>query len=114
MATFSVFTAEHPLNLPWGEQISGLNAAGCKVWVDPDTKLGSVLLEFQDQHQRSTLLHDLDDLLDETVNPTSDEQHTSELQSLMRISYAVFCLKKKKHKQKQLTSMHELTAQTNL
>src|SRR3546814_6778645 len=27
------------------------------------------------------------------------EEHTSELQSLMRISYAVFCLKKKPHKQ---------------
>src|SRR3546814_2094722 len=26
------------------------------------------------------------------------EEHTSELQSLMRISYAVFCLKKTKHK----------------
>src|SRR3546814_1389149 len=26
------------------------------------------------------------------------EEHTSELQSLMRISYAVFCLKNKKHK----------------
>src|SRR3546814_7226478 len=26
------------------------------------------------------------------------EEHTSELQSLMRISYAVFCLKQKKHK----------------
>src|SRR3546814_5788427 len=40
-------------------------------------------------------------------NPTSQrfaksgrsEEHTSELQSLMRISYAVFCLKKKKKKQ---------------
>src|SRR3546814_1576328 len=30
------------------------------------------------------------------VNPASrSEEHTSELQSLMRISYAVFCLKKK-------------------
>src|SRR3546814_4105656 len=28
------------------------------------------------------------------------EEHTSELQSLMRISYAVFCLKKKKNKNK--------------
>src|SRR3546814_5860804 len=28
------------------------------------------------------------------------EEHTSELQSLMRISYAVFCLKKKKHSYK--------------
>src|SRR3546814_8217364 len=30
---------------------------------------------------------------------TRSEEHTSELQSLMRISYAVFCLKKKKYKQ---------------
>src|SRR3546814_8952684 len=29
------------------------------------------------------------------------EEHTSELQSLMRISYAVFCLKKKKKRQQQ-------------
>src|SRR3546814_1570374 len=29
------------------------------------------------------------------LNPTRSEEHTSELQSLMRISYAVFCLKKK-------------------
>src|SRR3546814_7821963 len=35
-----------------------------------------------------------------TVNPVDrSEEHTSELQSLMRISYAVFCLKKnKQHK----------------
>src|SRR3546814_10239221 len=31
------------------------------------------------------------------------EEHTSELQSLMRISYAVFCLKKKKKQNKQHT-----------
>src|SRR3546814_10546625 len=30
---------------------------------------------------------------------TRSEEHTSELQSLMRISYAVFCLKKKKNEQ---------------
>src|SRR3546814_10346125 len=29
--------------------------------------------------------------------PLRSEEHTSELQSLMRISYAVFCLKKKKN-----------------
>src|SRR3546814_7443267 len=32
------------------------------------------------------------------LHATRSEEHTSELQSLMRISYAVFCLKKKKHK----------------
>src|SRR3546814_4123324 len=30
------------------------------------------------------------------LRPKRSEEHTSELQSLMRISYAVFCLKKKK------------------
>src|SRR3546814_2094508 len=30
-------------------------------------------------------------------DPERSEEHTSELQSLMRISYAVFCLKKKIH-----------------
>src|SRR3546814_5158036 len=34
------------------------------------------------------------------------EEHTSELQSLMRISYAVFCLKKKKTEQIQTTKTH--------
>src|SRR3546814_2137807 len=35
------------------------------------------------------------------------EEHTSELQSLMRISYAVFCLKKKKTtKQNKKTKIH--------
>src|SRR3546814_4923215 len=37
------------------------------------------------------------------------EEHTSELQSLMRISYAVFCLKKKKHH----TRVHQPTASYN-
>src|SRR3546814_5238504 len=32
------------------------------------------------------------------ANDVRSEEHTSELQSLMRISYAVFCLKKKKIK----------------
>src|SRR3546814_9005217 len=42
------------------------------------------------------------------------EEHTSELQSLMRISYAVFCLKKKKTnkpKYKNKTYIHSTTKQ---
>src|SRR3546814_10161957 len=45
----------------------------------------------------------MDDLRSFTRDLMKDmrsEEHTSELQSLMRISYAVFCLKKKKIKQK--------------
>src|SRR3546814_4463994 len=45
------------------------------------------------------------------------EEHTSELQSLMRISYAVFCLKKKKkeqtqtHKQQTVNNIHNQTTE---
>src|SRR3546814_17057570 len=39
---------------------------------------------------RNRLLNDLS-----AADPSRSEEHTSELQSLMRISYAVFCLKKK-------------------
>src|SRR3546814_5964461 len=39
--------------------------------------------------------------------PERSEEHTSELQSLMRISYAVFCLKKKKYTI--LTTIHKQT-----
>src|SRR3546814_9736427 len=45
------------------------------------------------------------------------EEHTSELQSLMRISYAVFCLKKKKQsvtckKKEDLENTQKMTIQT--
>src|SRR3546814_3843139 len=36
-------------------------------------------------------------VLSGAFTPSRSEEHTSELQSLMRISYAVFCLKKKTH-----------------
>src|SRR3546814_5148821 len=39
----------------------------------------------------------LDQGLSGPDEPRRSEEHTSELQSLMRISYAVFCLKKNKH-----------------
>src|SRR3546814_3673663 len=43
---------------------------------------------------------------------TRSEEHTSELQSLMRISYAVFCLKKKKninkYNKKELNEMKQV------
>src|SRR3546814_3365908 len=56
---------------------------------------------------RPDTLQGLDDLLARRTGRS--EEHTSELQSLMRISYAVFCLKKKKHnriKQNNNTHIH--------
>src|SRR3546814_5275485 len=40
------------------------------------------------------------DRLTPRLRPNRSEEHTSELQSLMRISYAVFCLKKKNQNNK--------------
>src|SRR3546814_9605398 len=42
------------------------------------------------------------------------EEHTSELQSLMRISYAVFCLKKKKKIPKHLDAKHRDMSRTTV
>src|SRR3546814_8711173 len=52
------------------------------------------------------LINDLNDLRADRAHPakrlrplaSKSEEHTSELQSLMRTSYAVFCLKKKNHR----------------
>src|SRR3546814_9565556 len=41
-------------------------------------------------------------------SPRRSEEHTSELQSLMRISYAVFCLKKKNIKQNINNNIHAI------
>src|SRR3546814_2707050 len=45
------------------------------------------------------------------LEPRSEE-HTSELQSLMRISYAVFCLKKTTNKKRINTAQHRLEKTT--
>src|SRR3546814_965282 len=55
-------------------------------------------LRFMARQLAETLEHD-DKTPKEAVSSIHrSEEHTSELQSLMRISYAVFCLKKKKTK----------------
>src|SRR3546814_3798338 len=46
----------------------------------------------------ATAPHSSVGLLQPAARRTRSEEHTSELQSLMRISYAVFCLQKKKKK----------------
>src|SRR3546814_3653863 len=48
-----------------------------------------MIAQLGDAPRRECLVHEL-------AHAGRSEEHTSELQSLMRISYAVFCLKKKK------------------
>src|SRR3546814_2771393 len=47
---------------------------------------------------------------DHITRKIRSEEHTSELQSLMRISYAVFCLKKKNTQKKLIISITQTTA----
>src|SRR3546814_1478380 len=57
-------------------------------------------LNVDDCGMGNVLRHDAERLrvlLERHLLYTRSEEHTSELQSLMRISYAVFCLKKKKN-----------------
>src|SRR3546814_9800817 len=52
-----------------------------------------------DPRPTATFSHSSTSACRHTRTPSRSEEHTSELQSLMRISYAVFCLKKKKKHQ---------------
>src|SRR3546814_5879746 len=65
---------------------------------EPEVLEGDVVAE---DHQR----REQHERLQEEVHEVRSEEHTSELQSLMRISYAVFCLKKKIEKDLQRASI---------
>src|SRR3546814_4529973 len=69
----------------------------------------SVIVEtFQpgDDHRLLVINGELIAATKRTPGHVRSEEHTSELQSLMRISYAVFCLKKKKTYITRLASSH--------
>src|SRR3546814_9972272 len=57
--------------------------------------IGAVVIG-EDQIARTRLLDEMEKCDQALGVVERSEEHTSELQSLMRISYAVFCLKKKK------------------
>src|SRR3546814_2176849 len=64
---------------------------------DMTGKLGrAVPAASQDSGTANSVRFALSDVLVQQDGQGRSEEHTSELQSLMRISYAVFCLKKKK------------------
>src|SRR3546814_2384164 len=73
----------------------GLNTTSVTYYFKRKDDLAAACFE----HTLDTLMAMLDEAQREPTPETRvrSEEHTSELQSLMRISYAVFCLKKKKH-----------------
>src|SRR3546814_8600252 len=80
----------HTLNSKTGNRVRSryVDAETGKPVGDDDEVRG-----YEIEEDRYVMLED-DEL--EAVGLERSEEHTSELQSLMRISYAVFCLKKKK------------------
>src|SRR3546814_6521974 len=74
--------ARRQLQLPLEGAIVGQQQQAFRVDVEPADRLQARQLGGQAVEHRGAALR--------------SEEHTSELQSLMRISYAVFCLKKKK------------------
>src|SRR3546814_7676993 len=84
-----VVIANHPARSAPALGVYGLDTpAEFRNWNDaaPDVAVG---MEGAPGHQAMGLMRE---------RFGRSEEHTSELQSLMRISYAVFCLKKKKNK----------------
>src|SRR3546814_1402348 len=69
---------------------------------DGDQMAVHVPLSIEAQLEARTLMMSSNNILS-PANGERSEEHTSELQSLMRISYAVFCLKKQINNTKQTT-----------
>src|SRR3546814_4681289 len=70
--------------LPFGES-ADINECDLELASDRNEALLGQLLEFIERRQPREAME-------------RSEEHTSELQSLMRTSYAIFCLKKKEHR----------------
>src|SRR3546814_1066892 len=76
------------------------DASFLQVWLDGESL--RLLHPRQEIGRSRTISYDLDEIVRRCIEFQPDvvyfrrsEEHTSELQSLMRISYAVFCLQKK-------------------
>src|SRR3546814_8377918 len=89
-----------------------------------DRQLSGLLLDTALSGRGSTgeamnkqILREFDALRQALTGPTilsiRSEEHTSELQSLMRISYAVFCLKKKKLTNEKIQGKHTKNKEIN-
>src|SRR3546814_4081999 len=100
--------SHHVSGQPWSRRIGGpeppvtalilMPFAGTSCWAKPFK--AAIMMAFQSDADVQT-----ERVAGANRNRRSEE-HTSELQSLMRISYAVFCLKKKKDNNKSILNQH--------
>src|SRR3546814_3751061 len=109
------------VNLLFVEDDAVLNTPGTvRTIYDPTAGTGG-MLSVADDYLKDNKIDARLSMYGQELNPESyamrSEEHTSELQSLMRISYAVFCLKKKNnqytYKSCRQQSKSHLAHQTN-
>src|SRR3546814_1860259 len=91
---------------PWDFRLADLDALQISMKVDEHAFLRAVAVL---EHQIELRTPDVFEIVVHELHDLRSEEHTSELQSLMRISYAVFCLKKKN---KQLQNAIKVTLTT--
>src|SRR3546814_3446466 len=85
-------------SVPWPHQAcSGPGAAASPLALSPRVRLGRLRVRAR-KKSAPWRLHLSSVVVSFSATAARSEEHTSELQSLMRISYAVFCLKKKNMK----------------
>src|SRR3546814_6663781 len=92
---------------PLKEMIRVSKEAGAMILVEEAHSMGFIGEHGRGVAEAQGVLGDVDFIIG-----TRSEEHTSELQSLMRISYAVFCLKKKIPHQRTITTTHKSDNQT--
>src|SRR3546814_10034807 len=95
--TLFPYTTLFRSNLDRVQSSNGLTSGGTGILPVNDTSFGGEFVDSCELGAKTTWA-DGSLLLNATLfhQKYRSEEHTSELQSLMRISYAVFCLKKKK------------------
>src|SRR3546814_4644235 len=81
--------------IPVDRQTDYLFPPSVQDWL-PENHLARFIVEVIERLDLSELTRQYGGRGSAAHHPARSEEHTSELQSLMRISYAVFCLKKKK------------------
>src|SRR3546814_6196328 len=110
-STSAISTYSHTLSLHGALPIAALVSELRGLQVDTGSilyggeRLGIYFLETGSVSRASKVIYDRAHSSISTIEPRSEE-HTSELQSLMRLSYAVFCLKTQKFD-------HETTYKSN-
>src|SRR3546814_10422808 len=97
---------EAAVDIPFLHIVDITAAAVCAAGIENVALLGTRFTMEQAFYRERLQSHGLKVMVPDAER---SEEHTSELQSLMRISYAVFCLKKKKKKRTIISYQHQLS-----